>query len=86
MGELLPPESLNWALVRFSMGVFYLLFFQFLSLFVYDDYIISDDFANMNLIKRMLWLGVWGRFILYKYISCWLFAEGACILFGECRS
>ncbi|ENN75052.1 hypothetical protein HUJ04_001252 [Dendroctonus ponderosae] len=81
-GELLPPESVNWALVRFSMGVFYLAFFQLLSLFVYDDYIISDDFASMNLIKRMIWLGVWGRFILYKYISCWLFAEGACILFG----
>ncbi|XP_066149249.1 lysophospholipid acyltransferase 5 [Euwallacea fornicatus] len=81
-GEFLPPDSAKWAAVRFCMGVFYVGLFQILSLFVYDDLIISEEFASMSFIKRMLMLGVWGRYIMYKYISCWLLAEGACVLFG----
>lgn len=81
-GESLPPDSVKWATVRFCTGVVYILLFQALSFFVHDDLIISDEFAEMNFLKRMFLLGVWGRFTLYKYISCWLLTEGACILFG----
>lgn len=78
----MPPDSVKWATVRFCTGVVYILLFQALSFFVHDDLIISDEFAEMNFLKRMFLLGVWGRFTLYKYISCWLLTEGACILFG----
>ncbi|KAL1502071.1 hypothetical protein ABEB36_007271 [Hypothenemus hampei] len=81
-GNILPPDSTQYALIRFGMGLFYIIVFQILSLFVHEDLIISNEYAEMNFIKRMFLLGVWGRFILYKYISCWLLTEGACILFG----
>ncbi|CAG9768114.1 unnamed protein product [Ceutorhynchus assimilis] len=81
-GEILPPASTSAALKRMTLGIFYMAFFQFLSFFVSDDTIISDDFAQLNIFKRQFLLGVWGRFTLYKYISVWLLTEGACILFG----
>lgn len=31
---------------------------------------------------NMCYLGVWGKFILYKYVGAWLLNEGACILIG----
>lgn len=57
--------------------------FQGLRLFVSDDFMLSADFANSNFFRKMVLLGMWGRFTLYKYISCWLLAEGGCILFGK---
>lgn len=43
----------------------------------------SDEFGETGFFKRMLILGLFGRYNLYKYISCWLLTEGACILFGK---
>lgn len=71
------------ALRRFSLGVLYLLIFQGLGLLVSDDYLITEEFANTNFFKKMFLLGAWGRYTLYKYISCWLLAEGGCIMFGK---
>ncbi|GJQ83403.1 nes [Trypoxylus dichotomus] len=77
-----PPDSVHYALRRFGAAVMYLILFQVLGLFVSDDYIISEQFDQLPFLKKALLLGVWGRYSLYKYISCWLFAEGGCVLFG----
>ncbi|XP_060533674.1 lysophospholipid acyltransferase 5 [Cylas formicarius] len=81
-GKLSPTDSVSASLRKFIYGVAYLAIFQSLSFFVSDDYILSEEYANLGFIKKMILLGVWGRFTLYKYISCWLLTEGACILFG----
>lgn len=78
-----PPKSEMAAIKRFGLGVLYLTIFQILGLLVSDDYLLTDDFRNLNFFKKMFLLGIWGRYTLYKYISCWLLAEGACILFGR---
>ncbi|XP_064214490.1 lysophospholipid acyltransferase 5 [Tribolium castaneum] len=70
------------AVRRFALGVFYLVVFQLLGLLVSDDYMYSPEFRELGFVKKMLLMGLWGRFTLYKYISCWLLTEGACILFG----
>uniref|UniRef100_A0A8C4QGZ7 Lysophospholipid acyltransferase 5 n=1 Tax=Eptatretus burgeri TaxID=7764 RepID=A0A8C4QGZ7_EPTBU len=31
---------------------------------------------------RCVYIALWGKFALYKYVSCWLIAEGVCILTG----
>lgn len=77
-----PPDSAQYALRRFGLGVFYLIVFQALGMIVSDDYLISEDYEKLSFLKRAFLLGVWGRYSLYKYISCWLLAEGGCILFG----
>ncbi|XP_017759421.1 PREDICTED: lysophospholipid acyltransferase 5 isoform X2 [Eufriesea mexicana] len=33
-------------------------------------------------LKRLLLIGIWGHFNFYKYVSCWLLAEGVCTIFG----
>ncbi|XP_028131900.1 lysophospholipid acyltransferase 5 [Diabrotica virgifera virgifera] len=77
-----PPDSVVAAIKRGATGVAYLTIFQTIGSFVSDDYMLSDEFAQTCFFKRMLLLGLWGRYTLYKYISCWLLTEGACILFG----
>ncbi|XP_044762922.1 lysophospholipid acyltransferase 5 [Coccinella septempunctata] len=76
------PESEFAALQRFALGVLYLVFFQLLGLLISDDYLISEGFQEKSFLWKHLLLGVWGRFTLYRYICCWLLAEGGCILFG----
>ncbi|KAL3270466.1 hypothetical protein HHI36_021013 [Cryptolaemus montrouzieri] len=77
-----PPSSESSAFNRFGMGFFYLMLYQFLGLFVSDAFLLSQDFKDFSFMRKHLLLGLWGRFTLYKYISCWLLAEGSCILFG----
>lgn len=77
-----PPQSVQAAVKRFLLGVGVLSVFLTLGQFTSDDYMMSDAFANRGILMRYFELGVWGRFTLYKYISCWLLTEGACILFG----
>lgn len=77
-----PPNSVIPAMNRFLLGITYLLIFQILGVFASDEYILSSDYQSLGFIKKIILLGVWGRYTLYKYISCWLLTEGACILFG----
>ncbi|KAK9884303.1 hypothetical protein WA026_005255 [Henosepilachna vigintioctopunctata] len=77
-----PPRSEYAALKRFGLGVFYLSVFQIMGMYVSDSYMVSEDFRELSFIRKHLILGLWGRFTLYKYISCWLLTEGSCILFG----
>ncbi|KAF2896494.1 hypothetical protein ILUMI_09682 [Ignelater luminosus] len=60
----------------------YLIIFQVLGVFVSDEFILSEYYDNLGILKKCFLLGLWGRYTLYKYISCWLITEGACILFG----
>ncbi|XP_045468729.1 lysophospholipid acyltransferase 5 isoform X2 [Harmonia axyridis] len=76
------PESEIAALRRFGLGLLYLLLFQLLGMLVSDDFIISEGFERNSFFWKHILLGVWGRYTLYRYISCWLLAEGGCILFG----
>lgn len=78
-----PSTCIPAALHRLALACLYLVTFQLLGFIIWDDYLLTDEFASVNFFKRALLLGVWGRYTLYKYITCWLFAEGACILFGK---
>jgi len=33
--------------------------------------------------QRMLVVGIYGKVMLYKYVSCWIVGEGACIMAGK---
>lgn len=66
------------------MGCFYLAVYQLGSGFVVpDDYLMSDEFDNRNLLVKLLLVGIWGRLTLYKYISMWIISEGAATCFGK---
>ena len=75
--------SIRPGLIRFMMGLFYLVLYHFANSFIYDDLITSDAFYNQSFLVRVFLLGLWGKVSLYKYISCWLFTEGVCIMSGN---
>ncbi|XP_055531137.1 lysophospholipid acyltransferase 5 [Wyeomyia smithii] len=67
---------------KFLQGTFYLIVNQVGSQLVSDTYLLSADFEQESLLMKHIYLGLWGRCALYKYISIWLLAEGAAVLFG----
>lgn len=75
--------NMRAGLIRGGIGLAYLIVHQIGAMFVYDDYLLSDEFANSAYGYKLLMLGLWGRVSLYKYISCWLLAEGVASCFGE---
>lgn len=76
------PTCITAAVRKFIEGLLYLTAFQIMGIFVSDNYMFSGEINDVTFVRKMLLLGVWGRYTLYKYISCWLLTEGACILFG----
>lgn len=75
--------NMRAGLIRGGIGLVYLIVHQVGVMFVWDDYLLSDEYANSAYVYKLFMLGLWGRVSLYKYISCWLLAEGVCSCFGE---
>ncbi|CAK1554805.1 unnamed protein product [Leptosia nina] len=72
----------NHAMKRLLQGLGYLTAFQ-IGVTVFNvKYMISDEFWETSIFYRHFYCGLWAHFALYKYISCWLLTEAACIRFG----
>lgn len=70
------------AMKRLIQGILYLIAFQ-VGVSVFSmQYILSDEFWKTSIFYRHFYCGLWAHFALYKYISCWLLTEAACIRFG----
>ncbi|XP_058054796.1 lysophospholipid acyltransferase 5 [Anopheles bellator] len=71
-----------YAIKKFLQGVFYLVVNQAGTQYVSDAYLMSGEFEQESLLMKHIYMGCWGRITLYKYISIWLLAEGAAVLYG----
>lgn len=67
---------------RGSVGLLYLIIRQIGAVYLPDDYFLSDAYNNSSFITQIVQLSLWGKISLYKYISCWLLAEGSLTLLG----
>lgn len=67
---------------RGLVGVLYLIIRQIGSVYLPDDYFLSAAYNNSSFITQVIQICLWGKLSLYKYISCWLLAEGSLILLG----
>uniref|UniRef100_A0A182MYH5 Lysophospholipid acyltransferase 5 n=1 Tax=Anopheles dirus TaxID=7168 RepID=A0A182MYH5_9DIPT len=79
------PHTQNapaYAMKKFLQGVFYLVVNQVGTQYVSDAYLMSADFEQESLLMKHVYMGCWGRITLYKYISIWLLAEGAAVIYG----
>lgn len=61
---------------RMFVGLIYLIFYQLGTTYIPNQYLLSAEFREQTFLKRLFTIGFWGHFNLYKYISCWLLAEG----------
>lgn len=73
-------------LTRGGIGLVYLVLHQLGAAFVPDDFLMSPEYANSAYLYKLVMLGLWGKVALYKYISCWLLAEGVASCFGKFES
>ncbi|XP_025259588.1 lysophospholipid acyltransferase 5 isoform X1 [Theropithecus gelada] len=76
------PNSTIPALKRLSLGLFYLVGYTLLSPHITEDYLLTEDYDNHPFWFRCMYMLIWGKFVLYKYVTCWLVTEGVCILTG----
>lgn len=76
------PSSTIPALKRLSLGLVYLVGYTALSPHISEEYLLTDDYDKRDFWFRCMYLLVWGKFVLYKYVACWLVTEGVCILTG----
>lgn len=70
-------------LTRAVFGVAYLVAHLVGTMFVNDEFLMSEEYANSSYIYKLLMLGLWGRVSMYKYISFWLLVEGVTSCFGK---
>ncbi|XP_006273462.1 lysophospholipid acyltransferase 5 isoform X2 [Alligator mississippiensis] len=76
------PNSFVPALKRLTLGLIFLVIYTLLSPYVSDEYFLSDKFLEQSFWFRCFYMLVWGKVVLYKYVTCWLVTEGVCILIG----
>ncbi|XP_043528844.1 lysophospholipid acyltransferase 5 [Frieseomelitta varia] len=67
---------------RMFLGFIYLICYQLGTSYIPNQYLLSTEFQEQTFFKRLFIIGFWGHVNLYKYISCWLLAEGVCTIFG----
>ncbi|XP_077454378.1 lysophospholipid acyltransferase 5 isoform X1 [Stigmatopora argus] len=77
-----PPNSVLPAVKRFSLGFFFLVIFAIFSPHYPDSYYLTDEYDAQPFWYRCVFIIIWTKIILYKYVCCWLIAEGVCILTG----
>uniref|UniRef100_A0A1B0AI88 Lysophospholipid acyltransferase 5 n=1 Tax=Glossina pallidipes TaxID=7398 RepID=A0A1B0AI88_GLOPL len=74
--------SVQEGMKRLSLGLIYLGIRQVGTMMLPDDYFLTDAYANQRFLRKIFYMGLWGKFSLYKYISCWLMTEGALMCLG----
>ncbi|XP_063054901.1 lysophospholipid acyltransferase 5 isoform X1 [Engraulis encrasicolus] len=79
-GEL--PNSVVPAVKRLLLGLFCLTMFTIGAPHYPDTYYLTDEFEAQPFWYRCVFIILWAKFYLYKYVSCWLISEGVCILVG----
>ncbi|CAI9741420.1 Hypothetical predicted protein [Octopus vulgaris] len=76
------PNSVAAGLTKLIVGLFYILTMLILMLITPTDYFFIKDFYDLFLPIKCLYIIVWGRYVLSRYIACWHISEGICILTG----
>lgn len=80
--EDLPP-SRRFAFKRFGIGVLYMAGHLIGDKFIAPvGFVETAEFQNLGFFLKSLYFSAWVKIVLAKYISAWLFAEGAVILSG----
>ncbi|XP_057690698.1 lysophospholipid acyltransferase 5 isoform X1 [Corythoichthys intestinalis] len=77
-----PPNSMVPAAKRFSLGFLFLVIFAIFSPHYQESYYMTDEYDAQPFWYRCVFIMIWAKIILYKYVCCWLIAEGVCILTG----
>uniref|UniRef100_A0A670JZ59 Lysophospholipid acyltransferase 5 n=1 Tax=Podarcis muralis TaxID=64176 RepID=A0A670JZ59_PODMU len=76
------PNSFVPALKRLGLGVFFMVVYTLVAPYIPEEYLVSDDYLEQPFWFRCVYILIWGKTMLYKYVTCWLVTEGVCIITG----
>ncbi|XP_053146782.1 lysophospholipid acyltransferase 5 [Hemicordylus capensis] len=76
------PRSFVPALKCLTMGLCVLVVYTITSPYIPEEYLVSDAYLEQPFWFRCFYILIWGKVMLYKYVTCWLVTEGVCILTG----
>ncbi|KAM8923931.1 lysophospholipid acyltransferase 5 [Pelodytes ibericus] len=76
------PNSIRPAMKRLSIGLCTLVIYTVFGPYLPDSYFLSEEYANQPFWYRCVYMTIWGKVTLYKYVTCWIVTEGVCILSG----
>ncbi|XP_063291324.1 lysophospholipid acyltransferase 5 isoform X2 [Pelobates fuscus] len=76
------PNSIRPAMERLCLGLCTLTIYTVFGPYLPDSYFLSEEYANQPFWYRCVYMTIWGKVMLYKYVTCWLVTEGVCILCG----
>ncbi|XP_048881775.1 lysophospholipid acyltransferase 5 [Brienomyrus brachyistius] len=77
-----PPSSVLPATKRFFLGLVCLTIFTVGGPYFPDSYFLTEEYEAQPFWFRCVYMLFWAKITLYKYVSCWVIAEGVCILSG----
>ncbi|GFU08843.1 lysophospholipid acyltransferase 5 [Nephila pilipes] len=76
------PSCIGAGLKRLSQGILILSLYQIGNMFIPEKTLLSAEYMEFALWKKLIIIGLWGKIALYKYVACWLISEGSCIMTG----
>ncbi|XP_053306525.1 lysophospholipid acyltransferase 5 [Spea bombifrons] len=76
------PNCIKPAMERLSLGLCTLVIYMVFGPYLPDNYFLSEEYASQPFWYRCVYMTIWGKVTLYKYVTCWLVTEGVCILSG----
>ncbi|XP_061492714.1 lysophospholipid acyltransferase 5 isoform X2 [Rhineura floridana] len=76
------PNSFVPALTRLGLGLFFMVLYTVVAPYIPEEYLVSDAYLEQPFWFRCLYILIWGKTMLYKYVTCWLVTEGVCIITG----
>ncbi|KAJ2960973.1 hypothetical protein NQZ79_g3700 [Umbelopsis isabellina] len=65
-----------------ATGLTYLLVQQLVGSQYPTSYLLTPEFASLNIFKRLITFWICGKMVYNKYLGVWNLTEGACTLFG----
>lgn len=77
-----PPDSIKAGLQKLLLGLLCISTYQVLNQFFPDAMFLSEQLLTSSFWSICLFVVIWSKVMLYKYVGCWLITEGACILTG----
>ncbi|VDK50720.1 unnamed protein product [Anisakis simplex] len=70
------------SLGRFIAGCFYAVIHQWGAYWIPGEYFNTREFFNQSFLWKNIWIVLWFKLTMCRYVCCWLFTEGAAILSG----
>uniref|UniRef100_A0A3B4ZAE4 Lysophospholipid acyltransferase 5 n=1 Tax=Stegastes partitus TaxID=144197 RepID=A0A3B4ZAE4_9TELE len=70
-----PPNSVVPAMKRFSLGFLCLLIYAIFSPYYPDSYYLTAEYEAQPFWYRCVFILLWAKIVLYKYVSCWVIAR-----------